>query len=160
MPLKGLRAGVKSKYQQSYLVHIGAVGYISIDHKNATTESREKNDITNQRSRCTPQRCSTKLRHQDIQQKQDDQDRQRHNLGILPPHLSSYRSGATSEGGRLGSHGVGLVEEEFDAFATAENLFHVFDHDVFDLVEFCLGASDFVGRWGGVVGVHEGGDRG
>lgn len=116
--------------------------------------------MIDRRSRCTPQRRATKLSHQDIQQEQADQHRQGHNLAILPPHLSSYRSGAASECGRLGSHGVGFVEEELDAFAAAENLFDVFDHDVFDLVEFCLGAGDFVDGWGGVVGVHEGGDRG
>lgn len=121
----------------------------------------KESEIQNQyRSCCAPQRCPTELSHQDIQQQQDHKNQQRHNLALLPPHLSSYRPGTAPERGRLGSHVIGLVDEELDAFATAKDLFDVFDHNVFDVVEFCLGAGDFVGGWGCVVGVHERGDRG
>jgi hypothetical protein len=111
-------------------------------------------------SRCTPQRRPAKLSHQDIQQHQDHQDRQGRHLALLPPHLSSCRAGAAPERSGLCGHGVGLVDEELDAFAPAEDLFDVFDHDVFDVVELCLGAGDFVDGRGGVVGVHEGGEGG
>lgn len=51
-------------------------------------------------------------------------------------------------------HGIGLVNEKLDALASAENLFDVLDHDIFDLIEFGLGACDFVLWGGGVVSVH------
>lgn len=60
----------------------------------------------------------------------------------------------------MGRHRVRLVDEEFDALTTAEDLFDVLDHDVLDMFEFCLGACDLVDGRVGVVGVHEGGDRG
>ena len=108
----------------------------------------------------TLQRRPTKLRNQDIQQHQEDDDGEREHLAILPPHLSPHCPCTTTECGRLCSHGVSLVDEELDAFAAGEDLFDVFDHDVFDVVEFGLGARCLVDGRGGVVGVDEGGDSG
>ena len=108
----------------------------------------------------TLQRRPTKLRYQDIQQHQDHRGRERPHLGALPPHLPARRAGATPKRRRLRRHGVGLVDEEFDALAATEDLLDVFDHDVFDVVELRLGACDLVEGGCGVVGVHEGGDDG
>ena len=57
-------------------------------------------------------------------------------------------------------HVVGLVDQQLDALAAAQDLLDVLHHDVFDLVELGLGARDLVLRGRGVVGVHERGDDG
>ena len=102
------------------------------------------------------QASTTELSNNNIQKYQRNQDAQCEYLAILPPHLPSHRPRATSECSGLRRHGIGLVHKQLDALPTAQNLLHILDHNILNLVELRLGARDFV-RWrGSVVGVHEG----
>ena len=66
------------------------------------------------------------------------------------------RPRTSPERGRLRRHRVRLVDEELNALAAAKYLLDVLDHDIFDVVELCLGARNLVDGRVGVVRMHEG----
>ena len=102
----------------------------------------------------------TELGNNDPEEDESDNDAEGDDLAVLPPHLPADGACAAAEGGRLGGHGVGLVDEELDALAAAEDLLDVLDHNVLDVVKLLLRTRDLVRRRGGVVRVHQGGNHG
>lgn len=70
---------------------------------------------------------------------------QRERRTHLPPHLPPDTFGPPFERPRLARELVGLVDEELDALASAENLVDVIDHDVLDVPEICLRLTERIG---------------
>jgi len=108
------------------------------------------------RSRATLVEASTtELCDDDPNENNKDDDAQTKDTGILPPHLSPDSPCTTPERRCLAGHVIGLINEQLNAFATAEDLLHVLNHDVLHLGELVLGIGELISGWGGVVGVHE-----
>lgn len=91
---------------------------------------------------------------------QANEHTQRHDLRIAPPHLATDVARPAAECGGLARHDVGLVDEQLDALAAAQDLLHVLDHDVLHLVELRLCARELVGGGCGVVCMHQVGNGG
>jgi len=98
---------------------------------------------------------TAELRNDDPNKNKGNDDAQGQDTGVLPPHLPPDSSRTTPECRCLTRHVVGLIYEQFYAFATAENLLHVLDHDVLHLGELVLSIGELVCGRVGVVRVHE-----
>ena len=86
---------------------------------------------------------------------QSDEDAESKDAFVLPPHLAPHGACTTAESRRLTCHAVCLVNQQFYAFPTAEDLLHVLDHDVLHLSEFGLRAGQVIRRRRRIVRVHE-----
>ena len=110
------------------------------------------------RYRTVIQARSAELSHQQPQKEQSYKTGQDEHLGILPPHLTSRRPGASPESSRLTSHDVRLINEQLYPFTSAQDLLYILDHDVFHMIQLVLSSSKLIERWGGVERVHKVGD--
>jgi hypothetical protein len=86
---------------------------------------------------------------------QSDEDAERENALVLPPHLAPHRARTTTEGRRLARHVIRLVDEQLDALPAAEDLLYVLHHDVLHLGELRLRTGYVIRRGRRVVRVHE-----
>ena len=92
---------------------------------------------------------------QDDQRENDDE--QRHQLDILPPHLPLEPTAAHAELARAPAQAIGLVDEEIDALAALEQALDIPRHDAPYVVDLALDVGDGVvaAARGGAVLDHE-----
>ena len=82
-------------------------------------------------------------------------DAQRENLRIFPPHAAPDRACASPERSCLARHVVRLVDEQLDALSSGKDLLDILNHDILDLRELRLCSLQLVRGWRGVVLMHE-----
>ena len=101
------------------------------------------------------QSSTTELRKDDPKDYQNDHATQHQDLRVLPPHLTPHCPCASSKSGCLTCHMICLIHQKLYPLATAQDLFDVLDHDVFDLVQLVLRTLQLIFRGCSVVGPQE-----